>query len=59
MTDGNDKTEMIFRLYEGFFNTDQDTEEFAEEFFYAVGDILYGKQLKDLKLEHLKLEEIC
>ena len=29
-----------------------------EEFFYAVGEILSGKPLKDLKLHHLKVEEL-
>lgn len=48
----------IYKLYEGYFNTDQDTELFTKEFYYAVGEILQGKDLKDLKLQFLILEEI-
>lgn len=52
------KLDWIQRLYEGYYNTDQDAEVFAKEFFYVVGEILSGKQLKDLKLKFLILEEI-
>jgi len=52
------KLEQIQRLYEGYFNTDQDVGVFAAEFYQAVGDILSGKQLKDLKLQFIILEEI-
>ncbi len=52
------KLDWIQRLYEGYYNTDQDAEVFAKEFFYAVGEILSGKQLRELKLEFLILEEI-
>jgi len=52
------KLDAIQRLYEGYFNTDQDTELFSKEFYYAVGEILKGKNLKDLKLQFLILEEI-
>ncbi len=45
-------------LYEGYFNTDQDAELFAPEFYQAVGEILAGKSLPDLKLTHLILSEI-
>lgn len=48
----------IYKLYEGYFNTDQDTELFAKEFYYAVGEIIQGKDLKDLKLQFLVLKEI-
>lgn len=52
------KLDWIKRLYEGYYNTNQDVEVFSKEFFYAVGEILSGKQLKELKLESLILEEI-
>ncbi len=52
------KLDWIQRLYEGYYNTDQDLELFSKEFFYAVGEILSGKQLNDLKLKFLILEEI-
>jgi hypothetical protein len=58
MTTDPEKLDAIQRLYEGYFNTDQDTELFSKEFYYAVGDILSGKNLKDLKLQFLILEEI-
>ncbi len=53
-----ERLDWIQRLYEGYFNTDQDTELFSKEFYYAVGEILSGKSLKDLKLQFLILEEI-
>jgi hypothetical protein len=31
------------------YNTDQNAEVFVKEFFYAVGEIPSGKQLKDLQ----------
>lgn len=52
------KLDAIQRLYEGYFNTDQDTGTFAGEFFSAVGEILSGKELKDLNLKFLILDEI-
>ncbi len=48
----------IRRLYEGYYNTNQDAEVFAKEFYYAVGEILSGKELQDLKLHFVLLEEI-
>jgi len=50
--------ENIRQLYLGYYNTDLNTEEFAEEFFYAVGELLEGKSLRELKLKHLKVEEL-
>lgn len=50
--------ENIQKLYLGYYNTNQDTREFAEEFFYAVGELLNGKSLRDLKLNHLKVDEL-
>lgn len=52
------KLENIKTLYEGYFNTNQDTELFAEEFYYAIGELLQGKQLKRLELKHLNVEEL-
>ena len=52
------KLDWIQRLYAGYYNTNQDAEVFAKDFFYAIGEILSGKQLKDLKLKFLVLEEI-
>lgn len=48
----------IQRLYEGYFNTDQDVEVFAKEFYQSVGELLSGKKLKDLKLKFLIVEEV-
>ena len=59
IADGKEKVlENIRKLCQGYYNTDQDTEGFAEEFFYAVGELLNGKSLRDLKLNHLKVEEL-
>lgn len=57
MNDGQ-KLNAIRLLYEGYFNTDQDVEEFAAEFFHAIGDILSGIELKYLDLKFLNLDEI-
>jgi hypothetical protein len=48
----------IQRLYEGYFNTDQDTDLFAREFFYAVGEILGGKPLEQLDLRYILKEDL-
>lgn len=48
----------IARLYEGYFNTDQDTDLFAREFFYAVGEILGGKSLQHLDLRYILKEDL-
>lgn len=45
-------------LYKGYFNTDQDIGEFSSEFYNAVGELLSGKKLHELKLEKLILNEI-
>jgi hypothetical protein len=58
MTPDPEKLDAIRKLHEGYFNTDQDTDLFSKEFYYAVGEILSGKNLKDLKLRFLILEEI-
>lgn len=52
------KLDWIKRLYEGYYNTGQATETFSTEFFYSIGELLSGTQLKDLKLNYLILEEI-
>jgi hypothetical protein len=57
-TEPNQKLDWIQRLYEGYYNTDQSSELFAEEFFFAVGEILEGKKLADLELRFLILKEI-
>jgi len=43
----------IERLYKMYFNTDQDAEDFGEEFFFAVGETLSGKPLEELVLKKL------
>jgi hypothetical protein len=53
-----EKLDMIKMLNDGYFNTDQDVETFAVEFYYAVGELLSCKQLKELPLKFLILEEI-
>ncbi len=58
MTTNPEKLDAIQRLYTGYFNTDQDTDLFSKEFYHAVGEILQGKKLKDLKLQFLILGEI-
>ncbi len=40
--------EAIREIYVALFDTDLDTVDFAEEFFYMVGNILSGKSLKDI-----------
>jgi hypothetical protein len=50
--------ETIKKLYTGYYNTGQDTEEFAVEFFYTVGEIMQGKELKNLDLKYLIVEEL-
>ncbi len=57
-TEPNQKLDWIQRLYEGYYNTDQSPGLFAEEFFFAVGEILEGKKLEDLELKFLILKEI-
>lgn len=52
------KIDWIKRLYEGYYNTGQNTDKFSKEFFYSIGELLSGKQLKDLELKFLILEEI-
>lgn len=53
-----DKLVIIKKLYEGYYNTNQYPEEFAVEFFYTIGEILQGKELKDLDLKYLLVEEL-
>lgn len=48
----------IQKLYRGYYDTGQNTEEFAVEFFYTIGEILQGKELKDLDLKYLIVEEL-
>lgn len=48
----------IARLYEGYFNTDQDTSLFAREFFYAVGEMLGSKTLEQLDLRYILKEDL-
>lgn len=56
---GLDKLTAIERLYTGYYNTDQPPSIFAEEFFFAVGEILEnGKRLEDLELKHVVKEEL-
>lgn len=50
--------ETIKKLYTGYYNTGQNTKEFAVEFFYTVGEVLQGKELKDLDLKYLNMEDM-
>lgn len=53
----NEEKEILIQLfYDMYFNTDQDVEDFAPEFFYTVGAILTGAV--PLKLEKLSDEFI-
>jgi hypothetical protein len=47
----SEKLQMIKLLADCYFNTDQDTEKFASEFFYVVHEILQGRA--PIKLEFL------
>lgn len=58
-TDAKLKTlKTIQKIYTGYYNTGQNTELFAEEFFYTIGEILKGKELKDLDLKYLNMKDI-
>lgn len=46
-----EKLQLINIFYECYFNTNQDTDVFSEEFFYLVGNIKDG--YIPIKLEHL------
>ena len=48
----------IQKIYTGYFNTNQAPDVFTEEFFYTVGEILSGKELKDLDLKYLNMKDI-
>ena len=50
--------ETIKKLYTGYYNTGQNTEEFAEEFFYTIGEVLQGKELKNLNLKYLNMKDM-
>ncbi len=52
------KLTLIAAIYNGYYNTDQPTADFAEEFFFAIGNILKGTKKEDLNLKHLIIEEI-
>lgn len=54
----SNQLDLIKKIYTGYFNTGQDTETFVKEFFYTVGNILSGKELKDLDLKYLNVEEL-
>lgn len=47
----------IKSLYEDYFDTDQDASIFAEEFYFAVGELLKGKKRKDLNIKFLENEK--
>jgi hypothetical protein len=40
--------ETIRKMYTSLFDTDLDTKDFAEDFFYIVGNILNGKTLEEI-----------
>ena len=50
--------ETIRKIYTGYYNTGQNTELFTEEFFYTIGEILQGKELKDLDLKYLNMKDM-
>ncbi len=52
------KLALIAAIYKGYYNTNQATVDFAEEFFFAVGNILKGTKKEDLNLKHLVMDEI-
>lgn len=47
----------IKKLYLDYYNTNQETSVFTDEFFYAVGELLNGKKREDLKLKYLQEEK--
>ncbi len=49
---------LIRKLYQGYYNTNLDTEIFTTEFYYLIGEVLKGKKLGDLKAKYLKLDEL-
>ena len=53
------KLNAIFALYEGYFNTDQDIEVFAKEFYNLVGEVFSGRSLKQLSAKYLILDELA
>lgn len=52
------KAQMIKFFYDKYFSTNQDAEEFSEEFYFVVGEISIG--MVPIKLEYLTgfLEEL-
>ncbi len=40
--------ETIRKMYTALFDTDLDTKDFAEDFFYIIGNILNGKTLEEI-----------
>ncbi len=51
-------------LYDSYFNTDLDLEDFSGEFYFFVGELLKGKSIEDLKsnvlpAEFFKNKEFC
>jgi hypothetical protein len=40
--------EIIQKMYTALFDTDLDTKDFAEDFFFIVGNILNGKTLEEI-----------
>lgn len=51
-----EKLNSIRSLYYAYTDSDFPPEEFAEEFYGAVGEILIGKRLKDLNLKYIEFE---
>lgn len=43
------KLNTIRDFYRAYYNTDQDIEEFAPEFYYVVGQLLNANVVKDLE----------
>jgi hypothetical protein len=46
----------VAALHHGYQDSGLQIEEFAPEFYKAVGDVLAGARLKDLELDHLEIE---
>ena len=36
-------------LYDSYFNTDLDLEDFSGEFYFLIGELLSGKNIKELE----------
>lgn len=53
---GTEMLRLIEEIRQGYYNTNQDTDLFAPEFFYIVGEIMNGNA--PIELEFLLLKEM-